>query len=392
MSYEVLARRLRPVRFCDLAGQEPIWKTLINAIKSDRVAHAFLFTGPRGTGKTSCARILTKALNCSSPVESEPCNQCENCDEINRGVAVDVVEIDAASNRGIEHIRGLRDGIKFSPAKCRFRSYIIDEVHMLTTESFNALLKTLEEPPNHIKFILATTDQHKVPSTIVSRCQRYDFVNIPVPIMTEYLENICVQEKIEISESALQVVAIGSGGGMRDALTTIDMLVSFCGNKIDDKAVSEILGLNDEREVDLMFQYIVEKKFDDLLNIFHGLVNRGRSLSQIVTDLLRVVTNISLLQTLQAKETTWLEILPSRKELYLGLAGKTTTGRLQQYFQILIELETQLKRSSQAQICVEMSLIKMYHVESLVGVGEVISLLREASGEKKKPSLKLLKK
>lgn len=222
MSYLVLARKLRPMRFGDLVGQAHISKTLINAIRSDRVAHAFLFTGPRGTGKTSCARILTKALNCLSPIENEPCNACESCLEINQGIATDIIEIDAASNRGIEHIRELRENVKFSPAKCQFKTYIIDEVHMLTTESFNALLKTLEEPPAHVKFILATTDHHKIPTTVMSRCQRYDFSNIAMDDMLTYLKSVVAQEGISISDAGLNIIAKSATGGMRDALTALD--------------------------------------------------------------------------------------------------------------------------------------------------------------------------
>ena len=384
MSYLVLARKLRPARFKDLVGQDAIWKTLINAINTNRVAHAFLFTGPRGTGKTSCARILTKALNCQSPIDNEPCNQCENCSEINQGIAADVLEIDAASNRGIEHIRELRDSIKFSPAKSRYKTYIIDEVHMLTTESFNALLKTLEEPPSHVKFILATTDYHKIPVTVISRCQRYDFANIPTGIMKEYLKKVAKDESVQIGESSLQLIASSSTGGLRDALTTLDMLISFSGEEINDDKVLEILGLNDSRTIDTLLSEIIKKNLSEVMNIFHGIVAKGRSITRMVTDLMSAVKDLSLVRNLPENKLQWRGFLPDQLSLYQELAALVSSGTLQQLFTILLEIEAQVKRSAQAKTCVEMSLIKMCSVEPLTGVAEVITVLREA-GKKKRP-------
>lgn len=387
MSYLVLARKLRPTRFCDLIGQESIWKTLINAIATNRVAHAFLFTGPRGTGKTSSARILTKALNCLSPVDYEPCNECENCVEINRGISADVMEIDAASNRGIEHIRELREGVKFSPAKCKYKTYIIDEVHMLTTESFNALLKTLEEPPSHVKFILATTDHHKVPSTVISRCQRFDFSNISTPVMCEYLRQVANNESIQLSDTAIDLIAKSSSGGVRDALTILDMLISFGGNEIDDAKVTELLGINDAREVDTLLRHVIEKNLEEALLLFQNLVKKGRSLAQLITDLMKAVKDLSLVVNLPGNQIQWREFLPDQLELYQFLSGKITAGTLQQYFQILLEIESQIKRSSQANICVEMGLIRMCSVESLAGIAEVISVLRSGKQQNQRQSM-----
>lgn len=388
MSYLVLARKLRPMKFKDLVGQDAICRTLINAISSNRVAHAFLFTGPRGTGKTSCARILTKALNCQSPDVHEPCNQCENCKEINQGISTDVIEIDAASNRGIEHIRELRESVNFSPAKCTYKTYIIDEVHMLTPESFNALLKTLEEPPVHVKFILATTDHHKIPSTVISRCQRYDFSNISNDVMVDYLKQVVSRESIEISESALYLIAKSSSGGMRDALTTLDMLIGFNQETIQEDKVIEVLGLNDEREIDELLKAIINKDLDAAFAIFEDLVKIGRSQTRIVTDLMAAVKNISLVKTLSGDKIRWHDFLPDQLELYKNLSRNITIGTLHQYFNLLLEIESQIKRSTQAQICIEMGIVKMCSLESLAGVAEVISALRAEGTLKKKVVLK----
>lgn len=382
MSYLVLARKLRPPRFKDLVGQEHIWKTLINAIRSDRVAHAFLFTGPRGTGKTSCARILTKALNCHAPVEQEPCNVCENCLEINQGIATDVIEIDAASNRGIEHIRELRENVKFSPAKFKFKTYIIDEVHMLTTESFNALLKTLEEPPSHVKFILATTDHHKIPTTVISRCQRYDFSNILIPEMVEFLRSVIKKEEISVSDSALTLIAKSAAGGMRDALTTLDMLVSFSGEQIDDEKVIAILGLNDARELDGLLEAIIDRDVAQVMSMFHNLVVKGRSIARIVVDLMGVVKDLSLVKSVPEENLNWHDFLPDQLDLYKRLSMNVSMGTLQNYFQIVLDIEGQIKRSTQAKICVEMGLMRMCSVESMVGVAEIITALRTTSKKK----------
>jgi DNA polymerase-3 subunit gamma/tau len=390
MSYLVLARKLRPARFKDLIGQESISQTLINAIAMDRVAHAFLFTGPRGTGKTSTARILTKALNCTQPVEYEPCNQCENCEEINKGISSDVMEIDAASNRGIENIRELRAGIKFSPAKCRYKTYIIDEVHMLTTESFNALLKTLEEPPAHIKFILATTDHHKIPSTVISRCQRFDFANVSSPVLFKFLKKVAQDEKIEISDNSLNLIVTSASGGVRDALTKMDMLISFGGVQVEDDQVAKLLGLHDGVEIDSLLESIIGKDLEQALSIFHTLSGKGRSLTHLVIGLMKSVKDLSMVAGLSTAKMQWKEFLPGQLELYQKLAEKVTPETLQQYFQILLEIENQVKGSTQAQICFEMGLIKLCTVDSLIGVAEVISLLKGDRRVKKKlqPDLK----
>ena len=232
-------------------------------IIADRVAHAFLFSGSRGVGKTSAARILTRALNCLNQENGDPCNICENCIEISQNASPDVYEIDAASNRGIDNIRELRENVNYVPARCRYKVYIIDEAHMLTLESFNALLKTLEEPPSYVKFIFATTDPHKIPQTIISRCQRYDFLRIPIKTMVDYLEKVVLNEELELSRGALEMIARNSVGGMRDALTSIDQILSFSGTSASDQKVAQILGILDS-ESRFAFTNALLKKNDKM--------------------------------------------------------------------------------------------------------------------------------
>jgi DNA polymerase-3 subunit gamma/tau len=266
MSYLVLARKYRPQRFVDLVGQEHVAVTLKNAIKGDRTAHAYLFTGPRGVGKTSAARILAKALRCQNPAsDGEPCNECESCVAVNLGNSLDVIEIDAASNTGVDNIRELRESVGFMATQGKYRIYIIDEVHMLSTAAFNALLKTLEEPPPHVLFVFATTEIHKVPATILSRCQRFDFKKIPPAIMVENLKGICAKEKIAIDENSLKAVAIESEGCLRDAQSLLDQAIAICGEKIELENLEKALGLVSRAKFFALIEAIFEHKADKAL-------------------------------------------------------------------------------------------------------------------------------
>ncbi len=241
--YQVLARKWRPQQFADVVGQEHVTTTLKNAIEQNRLAHAYLFVGPRGIGKTSTARIFAKALNCVKGPTATPCDKCDNCLEITEGRSLDVLEIDGASNNGVEQVRELRDTVRYAPARGKFKIYIIDEVHMLTTQAFNALLKTLEEPPAHVKFIFATTEPQKVLPTILSRCQRFDLRRIPANLIVKHLKEISKKEKVAIDDEALAAIARGAEGGLRDAESTLDQLIAFCGNKIAEADVLSVFGL-----------------------------------------------------------------------------------------------------------------------------------------------------
>ena len=249
MSYLVLARKYRPQTFEEVIDQDHVNRTLINAIASDRVAHAVLFAGPRGTGKTTVARILAKAMNCHRGPAATPCNRCRSCNDITAGSAVDVFEIDGASNNSVDQVRELRDNVKYMPAQSAYKIYIIDEVHMLSIPAFNALLKTLEEPPAHIKFFFATTEPNKIPITILSRCQRHDFKRIKIESMTTHMQAICEKENFRISPENLAIIARETGGSMRDALSLLDQVITCADGPVDDKQVMDLLGIIDRQMI-----------------------------------------------------------------------------------------------------------------------------------------------
>ena len=382
MSYVVLARRLRPSRFDDLIGQETAAQTLRNAVLADRVAHAFLFAGSRGVGKTSAARILTRALNCLNPDNGDPCNTCENCVEINQNASPDVYEIDAASNRGIDNIRELRENVNYVPARCRYKVYIIDEAHMLTLESFNALLKTLEEPPPYVKFIFATTDPHKVPQTIISRCQRYDFLRIPVKTMADFLEKVVRDEKLELSRKALEMIARNSVGGMRDALTAIDQILSFTGTTASDQKVAQILGILDSESRFAFLEALLKKNEGEALRYFQELQEHGHDAHDILSDLLQTIKTTALVRTLGTNQALFQDISSDDLEVFATLAKVVSANELQQIFHILLELEEQMKRSTHTKICFEMVILQIASIEPLVGLPEIISEIQNIrSGE-----------
>jgi len=277
-SYLVLARKWRPQLFEEVVGQRHITRTLQNAISQKRVAHAFLFTGARGVGKTSSARILAKALNCETGPRINPCNQCTNCQEVTRGTSMDVIEIDGASNRGIDEIRELRENVRYTPAKSRYKIYIIDEVHMLTKEAFNALLKTLEEPPPHVIFIFATTEPHKIPATILSRCQRYDFKRIPFREVIGSLKRIVEEEEIQISQRGFLAIAQESEGSLRDAESLLDQVIAYAGKNIRDEDIAEVLGLIDRKMLSDTIEAIADRDAERCMEVIEHVYHFGYDL------------------------------------------------------------------------------------------------------------------
>ena len=284
MSYEVFARKYRPQTFDDIVGQTHVTRTLKNAVEQNRLAHAYLFVGPRGTGKTSTARILAKALNCIHGPTVTPCGKCDNCREIAGGNSLDVIELDAASNRGIDDVRELRDNVRYAPAKGRFKIYIIDEVHMLTKEAANALLKTLEEPPKHVIFCLATTEPEKLPITILSRCQRFDLHRIATNLIAQQLQSIATKEKLTLSAAAAHAIARGAEGGMRDAESMLDQLVAFCGEKIEEADVLNVFGFTSQQMVADFVGRILRGETADALALLHEQCEAGKDMMKLMSD------------------------------------------------------------------------------------------------------------
>src|SRR3989454_3149564 len=283
MSYQVIARKYRPRRFADVVGQEHVTQTLANAIEQKRIAHAYLFCGPRGTGKTTIARIFAKCLNCTGGPKVDFDDSDEKCREIAEGRSIDVLEIDGASNNGVEQVRELRETCKYAPASSKFKIYIIDEVHMLSTAAFNALLKTLEEPPAHVKFMFATTDPEKLLPTILSRCQRFDLRRIPVALIVKQLAHIARLEKVKVEDAALHAIARGAEGGMRDAESALDQLISFCGREIAESDVLSMFGLTAQGQVIALARGILQGETEAVLRELNELARQGKDLGRLVT-------------------------------------------------------------------------------------------------------------
>jgi len=370
MVYEVLARKWRPQVFQDVIGQEHITQTLMNAIKTDRLAHAYLFSGARGVGKTSVARVLAKAVNCREGQDSNPCNKCNSCLEITSGSSMDVQEIDGASNRGIDEIRELRDNIKYMPSSSRFRVYIIDEVHMLTLQAFNALLKTLEEPPPHVKFFFATTEPHKVPVTILSRCQRFDFKRIPLGQIVEQLEKISDKEGIKISRSGLTIIAREAEGSMRDAESLLDQVASYTGSKVDDKNITDILGIIDR---DLIFdtsRAIIEGSAEKCLEIIERIYNYGYDIKEFYRAIMDQFRN--LVVCLVAPRSDLLDMTDDDSAELKRQAETAGLEKLQQSLNILITKEEGLRFTSHTRLVLETIIIKLCRLEDLLSFEELI--------------------
>ena len=300
MSYQVTARKWRPMVFEDVIGQSHVTNTLKNALATNRLAHAFIFCGGRGCGKTTTARILAKAINCLHPKDSNPCNECEVCVEITNGRSMDVVEIDGASNRGVDEIRNLRESVRYAPARGKYKVYIIDEVHMLTKEAFNALLKTLEEPPPHVLFIFATTEVHKVPSTILSRCQRYDFRRIAIEDIMSRLRFIAGEEKIAIDDDSLMIVAKKGDGSMRDAQSIFDQVVSYCGTTITAPQIISLLNVVDQEFFFRVSDCIKAHDAQTGLSLVEEIVRNGFDIKEFLAGLAEHFRNLLIARTTQA--------------------------------------------------------------------------------------------
>jgi DNA polymerase-3 subunit gamma/tau len=393
MSYLVLARKWRPQLFEEVVGQQHITQTLQNAISQKRVAHAFLFTGARGVGKTSTARILAKALNCEKGPQINPCDQCTNCQEITHGNSMDVIEIDGASNRGIDEIRELRENVRYTPAKSRYKVYIIDEVHMLTREAFNALLKTLEEPPPHILFIFATTEPHKIPATILSRCQRYDFKRIPFREVIGSLKRIVEEEKIQISQRGLLSIAQESEGSLRDAQSLLDQVIAYAGRNIRDEDIAEVLGLIDHKILGDTIDALANRDVERCMGVIEHVYHFGYDLQHFCQELLQYLRNLILIKVSQHPEGL-LELPEEDLELLKTQAGKFQFDQLNHLFSILLKGEQEIAQSTFPRTMLEMTLIRMATLQPILPIDEMIKKLEalenrelpKGGGEKKNSS------
>lgn len=358
MSYIALYREWRPKTFNEIIGQDNITLILKNQIKQGRVAHAYLFCGTRGTGKTTTAKVLSKALNCLHPVDGEPCGTCEICMGIDNGNIMDVVEIDAASNNGVDNIRELRDDVKYLPSKCRYKVYIIDEVHMLSTAAFNALLKTLEEPPAHIVFILATTEFQKVPATIVSRCQRYDFKRIRMEDIKKRLREVSLDAGVEVDEKALGAIARSSDGAMRDALSVLDQCISLAGDSIKYEDVLSILGITTDEHLFKIGDAVASGNAAMCVTLIDDLIIEGKDVYQFIKDLTMHFRNLLI----SRMGDTALEILNTSEEVFLSLKAQTkkfSTESILRNINILSACESDAKWVSQPRIMLEMAVLRM---------------------------------
>ncbi|QGJ72098.1 DNA polymerase III, subunit gamma and tau [Planctomycetales bacterium 10988] len=377
--YTVVARRYRPQSFADLVGQQSVIQALSNAIRSHRVAHAYLFTGARGVGKTSTARVLAKALNCEQGTSTEPCNQCETCKSISIGQDVDVIEIDGASNRGIDEIRTLRQNANVRPSRSRYKIYIIDEVHMLTREAFNALLKTLEEPPEHVKFFFCTTEPEKIPITILSRCQRFDFAGIRTTRIAERLAQIAASENATVEPEAMQALARRAAGSMRDAQSLLDQLLAFGGETITASDVHQMLGTASDERIGSMVDCFVSNNPQKILAEIEASVEEGVDLGQLVDQLLGYLRDAMVAASGGSTES-FLFSSPDQFQRVQEQAKELGLDSILNMMQLLSETKTKLRFTTQTRVLVELSLVKLCRIEHLTRLPELIRRLEANVG------------
>ncbi len=359
MSYTALYRKFRPNCFEDVKGQEHIVTTLRNQIKTERIGHAYLFCGTRGTGKTTIAKIFAKAVNCEHPVEGSPCGECAACKAIAAGASMNVIEIDAASNNGVDNIREIVDEVSYSPAEGKYKVYIIDEVHMLSIGAFNALLKTLEEPPSYVIFILATTEVHKIPITIMSRCQRYDFRRITIDTISDRLRELMDAEQIQVEEKALRYVAKTADGSMRDALSLLDQCIAFhFGQELTYDKVLDVLGAVDTEVFGRLFRHVLERNVTGCIGLLEEIVMQGRELTQFVTDFTWYLRNLLLVKSSDNIEDV-IDVSSDNLARLREEADMTGVDAIMRYIRIFSELSGQIKYAAQKRILIEIALIKL---------------------------------
>ena len=372
--YQALYRQYRPKTFDELLGQNHITTTLKNQVEKESIGHAYLFSGTRGTGKTSAAKIFSRAVNCLNPQNGNPCNECTNCKEILEETTMDVIEMDAASNNSVEDIRDLRDKVVYPPAKIKYKVYIIDEVHMLSKGAFNALLKTLEEPPKHLIFILATTEPERLPQTILSRCQRFDFKRITTENLVYNMKNIIKELNVEVEDRVLSLIARNSDGAMRDALSLLDQCVSFDNEKITYEDAIEILGVANKDLIFNMVDDIKEKRLEKSLLVIDEIIQNGKDIQQFIKDIINHFRNLMIIKSSKNPKNI-LEI--DDMERYIKQSESMDLSYILKALEILTEAETQGKWSTQTRIILEMAVIKMVNIEETLSLEERIKRLEE---------------
>ncbi len=375
-AYLAIARKWRPATLEEMAGQTHVTRTLGNALKSGRLHHAFLFTGARGVGKTTAARAFARALNCAEGPNLNPCGQCASCREVPLGTSPDVIEVDGASNNSVEDVRDLRDGVRYLPSASRFKIYIIDEVHMLSKGAFNALLKTLEEPPPHVKFIFATTEVNKIPETIVSRVQRFDFKRIPHPVVVERLRLICAAEGMELSEGALRMIARAGEGSMRDSQSLLDQVISFGGNSPTDVQVAEILGLVDRKMLYAMLEGLLAGDGPRCLDAIAEVYESGYEIAQFTNELLELVRDAALV-ALSPSVVRHMEA-PVEERARLGeLAAGIPAEQLARTFHVLLDVHDQVARASRPRMVLEMAVARLVSIRPSQPIAGLVDRLAD---------------